>query len=76
MYQPSAAGLAERTVAERTGIGLYTVRGVLTSPLYAGRLRDGNRAHWDPLVPDALWESARSARPAGRVQGSASRAAP
>ena len=47
---------------ERTGIGLYTVRGVLTSPLYAGRLRDGTRAHWDSLVPDALWETVRSAR--------------
>ncbi len=62
MYELSAAGLPDRTVAERTGIGLYTVRGVLTSPLYAGRLRDGNRAHWDPLVPDALWETVRSAR--------------
>ncbi|MHB8399629.1 MAG: recombinase family protein [Candidatus Limnocylindrales bacterium] len=62
MYELSAAGLTDATVAGRTGIGLYTVRGVLTSPLYVGRLRDGTRAHWDPLVPDAVWETVRIAR--------------
>lgn len=62
MYELSAAGLADATVAERTGVGLYTVRGVLTSPLYAGRLRDGSPAHWDPLVPVAVWETVRTTR--------------
>ena len=74
-YELSAGGLPDRSVAERTGIGLYTVRGVLTSPLYAGRLRDGTRAHWDPLVPDALWETVRSAR-AQRATNTGRRADP
>ena len=62
MYELSAAGLTDATVAERTATGLYTVRGVLTSPLYVGRLRDGSPAHWDPLVPVPVWETVRTNR--------------
>ena len=62
MYELSAAGLPDAAVAEQAGIGLYTVRGVLTSPLYAGRLRDGSPAHWDPVVPVAVWKTVRTTR--------------
>jgi len=41
---------------------LFTVRGILTSPLSVGRLRDGEPARWAPLVPLPLWEAAQSTR--------------
>ncbi len=62
IYELSAAGLSDAAVAEHTGVGLFTVRGVLTSPLYAGRLRDGSQAHWAPLVPVAVWDQVRTIR--------------
>jgi len=59
----SAAGVADRAIAAETGIGLYTVRGVLTSPLVVGRLRDGSAANWEPLIEVATWERAMAIRP-------------
>ena len=35
-------------------------------PLYAGRLRDGEPAHWPPLVAAALWEASRRTAQGGR----------
>ncbi len=58
----SAAGVADRAIAAETGIGLYTVRGVLTSPLVVGRLRDGSAANWEPLIEVATWERAMAIR--------------
>jgi len=62
MYELAAAGLPDAAVSEQTGIGIHTVRGVLTSPLYVSRLRDGSAAHWDPIVSVALWETVRTTR--------------
>ncbi len=62
IYELAAAGLPDRSISEQAGVPLFTVRGVLTSPLYAGKLRDGTLAHWEPLVPEALWEEARVVR--------------
>jgi DNA invertase Pin-like site-specific DNA recombinase len=50
----SAAGLTDRAVSEDVGIPLFTVRGVLTSPLYLGRLRDGGPANWPSVVDGAV----------------------
>ena len=61
-YELAAGGLPDRDVARTVGLPLFTVRGMLTSPLYAGRLRDGGPAHWPALVPIALWEQARQVR--------------
>jgi len=36
--------LTDREIAARLGLPLCTLRGILTSPLYVGRLRDGGRA--------------------------------
>jgi len=58
----AAAGHTDADLAARTGVGLFTVRGILTSPLYVGRLRDGTQAHWAPLVDQALWDAAASKR--------------
>ena len=62
----SASGLTDRTIAATVGLSLYVVRGVLTSSLYIGRLRDGARANWGPLVDLAAWNRA-SARRAARA---------
>lgn len=62
IFELAAAGLADRAVAREVELPLFTVRGVLTSPLYVGRLRDGESARWAPLVPAALWEAAQATR--------------
>lgn len=62
VFELAAAGVPDRAVAEAAGLPLFTVRGILTSPLYAGRLRDGGPANWAPLVPSALWDAAQAAR--------------
>ncbi len=62
VFELSASGLADRSVAAAAGLPVDTVRGVLTSPLYLGRLRDGGPANWGPLVPPELAERARAGR--------------
>lgn len=57
-----AGGATDRDISLRTGISLFTVRGILTSPLYVGRLRNGAKANWLPLVPLDLWEQAQGVR--------------
>jgi DNA invertase Pin-like site-specific DNA recombinase len=61
-FDLAAAGLADRAVATAVGLPLFTVRGILTSPLYMGRLRDGKPARWAPLVPGSDWEAAQAKR--------------
>ena len=73
-YALAAAGLTDREVAGRLGIGLHTIRGILTSPLYRGRLRDGSAANWDPVVDEETWRrvqdlrAARNRRSPGRPE--------
>ena len=73
-YALAATGLTDREVAGRLGIGLHTLRGVLTSPLYRGRLRDGSAANWDAVVDEETWRrvqdlrAARNRRSPGRPE--------
>jgi len=73
-YELAAAGLTDREVAGRLGLGLYTVRGMLSSPLYRGRLRDGSVANWAPVVDAETWHrvqdlrAARNRRSPGRPE--------
>ena len=62
VFELAAAGLPDRAVAAAVGLPLFTVRGILTSPLYVGRLRDGQPARWAALVPDADSEAAQARR--------------
>ena len=62
VFELAAGGLADRAVATAVGLPLFTVRGILTSPLYIGRLRDGEPARWAPLVPGSHWEAAQAKR--------------
>ena len=67
-------GLTDRQIAARLGLPLFTVRGVLTSPLYVGRLRDGGPANWPPIIDVTTWNAvaqiraARSRRTPGRPE--------
>ena len=67
-FELAASRLPDRYVAAAIGLPLFTVRGMLTSPLYAGRLRTGERGHWAPLVDPALWELASAARARRRTR--------
>jgi hypothetical protein len=58
----SASGRADRAIAAEVQLSLYVVRGVLTSPLCLGRLRDGRAANWGPQVDIAIWNRAQAVR--------------
>ncbi len=62
VFALSAAGHTDTQVAAAVGLPLFTVRGMLTSPLYVGRLRDGTAAHWSAVVEEAVWEQVQAAR--------------
>jgi hypothetical protein len=62
VFELAAAGLPDRDAAAAVELPLFTVRGILTSPLYVGRLRDGEPARWAPLVPGGHWETTQAAR--------------
>src|ERR1035437_8444676 len=64
----TALRMALREIAARTGLPLYTVRGMLTNPLYAGRLPDGSAAHWSPIVPREMWDDVQAVRETRRTR--------
>ena len=68
LYELAARRMPDREVAAATSLGLFTVRGILTSLLYAGRLRTGGRAHWAPLVDVGLWETVQAIRARRRTR--------
>jgi predicted site-specific integrase-resolvase len=57
-WELAAAGHSDRSIATQIGLTLWTVRGILRSPLYAGRLKDGREARWPRQVPAAVVEQA------------------
>jgi DNA invertase Pin-like site-specific DNA recombinase len=62
IVEMSASGSTDRTIAAELDLSLYIVRGVLTSSLYIGRLRDGSPANWGPLVDLGTWNRAQALR--------------
>lgn len=67
-FELAAGRLTDRQVAAAAGLPLFTVRGMLTSPLYVGRLRTGERAHWPAVVDPALWERVQDIRSRRRTR--------
>lgn len=61
-FELAAARRTDREVAAETGIPVFTIRGMLRSPLYAGRLRDGSAATWSPVVEPELWQRVQAIR--------------
>jgi DNA invertase Pin-like site-specific DNA recombinase len=62
LYELSAAGYPDREAAHEVGLPLFTARGLLTSPLVLGRLRDGEPAHWPAIVSADVWNRVQAAR--------------
>ncbi len=62
VFTRSAAGALDHEIAEALTLPIDTVRGMLLSPLYIGRLRDGTDAHWPALVPIELWDRVAAVR--------------
>ena len=55
VWELAAQGLADAAIAAQTDLSLWVVRGVLRSPLYAGRLRDGRPTSFpSPLEPSTI----------------------
>ncbi len=61
-FQRSRAGEPDRAVAAALGLPINTVRGILTNPIYVGRLRDGSPAAVDPLVDETTWQDVQHRR--------------
>lgn len=57
-WELAASGFTDAGIAASTGLTLWTVRGILRSPLYAGVLADGRAASWPRQVPTAVVEQA------------------
>lgn len=72
-YALSAEGRLDSEIAAELGLSLWTVRGILRSPLYAGRLRDGRATKFSPPVSPAIAEQAWARRRARSTSGHQSR---
>lgn len=55
-FVAAAEGLTDGEVAEKVGLPFYTTRGILTNPIYGGRLRDGTPTRVPAVVEPALWD--------------------
>ncbi|MCC6619488.1 MAG: hypothetical protein IT341_10680 [Chloroflexi bacterium] len=51
------------------GLPIDTVRGILTNPIYVGRLRDGSPAAVEPIVDVATWQAVQDQRARRRTRG-------
>ncbi len=74
-FSRSAAGALDHEIAEALGLPIDTIRGMLRSPLFVGRLRDGSDAHWPALVPLELADKVGSVR-ATRATSTGRKASP
>lgn len=71
IFDLSAGGFSDQETAADVGLPLFTVRGILTNPVYVGRLRDGTSARVGPTIDIATWNAvarqrSRRATNAGR----------
>jgi DNA invertase Pin-like site-specific DNA recombinase len=62
VFAAAAEGMTDAEVAERTGLPFYTVRHILTNPIYIGRLRDGTPARVAAVIDQNTWDRVQLAR--------------
>ncbi len=62
VWEMDAQGARDATIAHATGLTLWTIRGILRSPLFAGRLRDGRPTRFPAPVDQRLIEQAHEYR--------------
>ncbi len=61
-FAAAAEGMTDREVSERVGLPFYTVRHILTNPVYAGRLRDGTPTRVPAVIDQHTWDAVQLAR--------------
>ena len=62
VFLAAAEGMTDREVSERTGVPFYTARGILTNPVYVGRLRDGTPTRVPAVIDQNTWDRVQLAR--------------
>lgn len=68
-YRLGAGGMADRAVSAQLDLPIDTVRGILTNPIYVGRLRDGTPAAVEPVVDGPTWDEVQRRRAARHTRG-------
>jgi DNA invertase Pin-like site-specific DNA recombinase len=68
-FLAASSGRPDRAIALELALPLETVRGILTNPIYIGRLRDGTAAAVEPIVDVATWQRVQELRAARRTRG-------
>jgi DNA invertase Pin-like site-specific DNA recombinase len=69
LFAAAAGGRPDRELAAQLSLPLDTVRGILTNPIYIGRLRDGSQASVPAVVDVATWQRVQELRAARRTRG-------
>jgi DNA invertase Pin-like site-specific DNA recombinase len=67
-FARGASGQPDRAIAAGVALPLDTVRGILTNPIYVGRLRDGTAAAVQTVIDEATWETVQRRRRARRTR--------
>lgn len=62
IFELAAAGHTDAEAAAAVELPLFTVRGILTNPIYVGRLRDGTAARVGATIDTRLWNAAARRR--------------
>lgn len=62
IFELSAGGFTDQEAAAAVDLPLFTVRGVLTNPIYLGRLRDGTPARVGATIDPGTWNAAAARR--------------
>lgn len=68
-FSLAGGGHADGAISDDLGLPLDTVRGILTNPIYVGRLRDGSPASVAPAVDVATWQAVQELRARRRTRG-------
>ena len=58
----AAEGMTDREVSERVELPFYTAHGILTNPVYVGRLRDGTPTRVPAVIDQNTWDRVQLAR--------------
>jgi DNA invertase Pin-like site-specific DNA recombinase len=62
VFAAAAEGMTDREVPERVRLPFYTARGILTNPVYVGRLRDGTPTRVPAVIDQNTWDRVQLAR--------------
>jgi DNA invertase Pin-like site-specific DNA recombinase len=61
-FVAASGGQTDREVSIATGIPIFTLRGMLRNPLYAGQLPGGGSTRFPALIDERLWQTVQAVR--------------